>query len=161
MPENAPPATGYSAIVAVAVRVSGVVPVRLDATHIGTTEQQVGLTLGSVLVYLRTVQTVRAVVEGWTSASVAAECLGPARPVSQQRAGLAHVAGSQVSALVRLGGLPTVLAAPVTRRPGSSVPSHVRIQVGPIVWEVCDWTAYECLAAGWRQAASLLGARIV
>ncbi|MDN5917948.1 MAG: hypothetical protein L0I76_23110 [Pseudonocardia sp.] len=156
MPENAPSATGYSAIVSVAVRVSGNVPVRLDATNIGTPEQQVGLTLGSVLVYLRTVQTVRAVVEGWRSAKVAAESLGPARPISEQRAGLAHVAGSQVSALVRLGGLPTVLSAPVTRRPGSRVPSHVRIQVGPVVWEVCDWTAYECLAAGWLQAATLL-----
>ncbi|WP_214369806.1 hypothetical protein [Pseudonocardia sp. H11422] len=155
MIEEANPA-GYSAVLETIVRVSGAVPVRLDATHVGTPEQQVGLTLGSVLVYLRSQQTVRVIVEGWQSAAVAARHLGPARPISHHRAGLAPAAGSQVSTLVRLGGIPTVLAAPITRRPGSPVPSHVRIQVGPIVWQVCDWNAYEALAAGWRRAADLL-----
>ncbi|MFR9806497.1 hypothetical protein ACL02T_30035 [Pseudonocardia sp. RS010] len=149
-------ASGFSAAVEVTVRVSGEVPVRVDVTNAGTPEQQVGLTLGSVLIYLRNPGTVRAVVEGWRSANYAAQLLGPSRPVTYHHAGLAQVMGSQVSTLVRLGGIPNVLVAPITRRPGSPVPSHLRMQVGPIVWQVCDWNAYHSIAVGWERAGRLL-----
>lgn len=45
---------------AVVVRVAGVVPARLDLTHVGTPEQQLGLSLGTVLVYLWSGVTARA-----------------------------------------------------------------------------------------------------
>jgi hypothetical protein len=149
---------GFSAAVEITVRVSGEVPVRVDASNVGTPEQQVGLTLGSVLVYLRDRLTVTAVVEGWRSGNYSAQLLGPARPVAYHHAGLAQVMGSQVSTLVRLGGIPNVLVAPITRRPGGVVPSHLRMQVGPVVWQVCDWNAYHSIALGWERAARLLSA---
>jgi hypothetical protein len=42
-----------SAVLNVVVRVAGIVPVRVDLAYVGTPEQQVGLSLGTVLVYLR------------------------------------------------------------------------------------------------------------
>lgn len=33
----------------------------------------------------------------------------------------------------------------------------LRIQVGPLVWAVCDATAYASMRRAWRQAARLLG----
>lgn len=158
MSERTNPEAGYSAIMGMSVRVSGAVPIRVDAHHIGTPEQEVALTLGSVLVYMRSRQTAAAVVQGWRSAAVAAQCLGPARPLRDHRAALVSVMGSQVSALVRLGGLPTVTAAPVPRQKGTPTPTHVRIQVGPLVWQVCDWNAYERIAEGWRRGLRILSA---
>lgn len=43
--------TSASVVTNVVVRAAGVVPARLDLTHAGTAEQQLGLSLGTVLVY--------------------------------------------------------------------------------------------------------------
>ena len=41
-----------SAVMSVVVRVAGIVPARLDLSHVGTPEQQLGFSVGTVLVYL-------------------------------------------------------------------------------------------------------------
>ena len=53
-----------SVVTGLVVRAAGVVPARLDPVHVGTPQQQLGLSLGSVLVYLRSGVTARAVAEG-------------------------------------------------------------------------------------------------
>jgi hypothetical protein len=125
----------------------------LDLAHVGTAEQQLGLSLGSVLVYLRSGITARAVAEGWGQASVSAQSLSPAvvgrRPLP--------VGPSTVAAMVQLGGVPQVTSAFLPGRAGGAVPAALRVQVGPVTWEVCDATAYVTLLRAWRQAARLLG----
>lgn len=44
--------TASSVVTNLVVRAAGLVPARLDLAHVGTPEQQLGLTLGGVLVYM-------------------------------------------------------------------------------------------------------------
>lgn len=148
------PFTPRSAVVSVVVRVSGPVPIRLDATHLGAPEQQLGLSLGTVLIYLRSGTTARAVAEGWTSAAPLARRLAPPRDPRN----LMPVTPTMVGTLVRLAGIPTIVAAHVPAR-AHIEPSHLRLQIGPVIWQICDWAAYESMARGWRRAAATLGSK--
>lgn len=140
-----------STVMNVVVRVAGIVPVRFDVAHVGTTEQQLGLSLGTVLVYLRSGRTARSVAEEWNNARVLVRSLAPAvvgrRPLP--------IGPSVVTAMVQLAGVPRVVSAAEPARPG--VPAMLRVQVGPVTWQVCDATAYASLLRAWRQAARLLG----
>src|SRR5690349_9878948 len=84
------------------VRAAGLVPARLDLAHVGTPEQQLGLTLGGVLIYMRTGVTARAVAIGWGGAAVLAQSLPPA--VAGRRPLV--IGPTTVAAMVRLAGLP-------------------------------------------------------
>ncbi|WP_300008252.1 hypothetical protein [Pseudonocardia sp.] len=44
--------TSSSVVTNLTVRAAGLVPVRLDLAHVGTAEQQLGVTLGTVLIYI-------------------------------------------------------------------------------------------------------------
>lgn len=59
--------------------------------------------------------------------------------------------------MVQLAGLPRVTGAYEAARKDGVVPEMLRIQVGPLVWAVCDATAYASMRRAWRQAARLLG----
>lgn len=127
-----------SAVSLVVVRVAGEVPVRLDLSHAGLPEQQLGMSLGTALVYLRTGTTARSVAESWGRAVRLARSLSPA--VTGRRRLL--VGPSVVSVMVQLAGIPRVTGAYEEGREDWAVPEMLRIQVGPVVWEVCDATAY-------------------
>ena len=142
-----------SAVMSVVVRVAGIVPTRLDLTHVGTPEQQLGLSLGTVLVYLRSGITARAVAEQWRKAAILARSLTPA--VAGRRPLV--VGPSPVGVLVQLAGVPQVTSTLAPAHRGPDAPSVLRVPVGPLVWEVCDATAYTSLLRAWRQAARLLG----
>jgi hypothetical protein len=141
-----------AAVMAVVVRVAGVVPARLDLSHVGTAEQQLGLSIGTVLVYVHSEITARAVAEGWGKAVVLARSLSPA--VAGRRPLV--VGPSTVAAMVRMAGVPRVTAALAPAHLGPDAPTILRVQVGPVTWEVCDATAYTSLLRAWRQAARLL-----
>lgn len=142
-----------SVVTSLVVRAAGQIPARLDLAHVGTADQQLGLTLGSVLVYVRTGVTARAVAEEWTRASVLARALQPA--VAGRRPLV--VGPTTVAAMVRLAGVPEVEAAFLPARAYGAVPAVLRVQVGPVTWEICDATAYTSTLRAWRQAARLLG----
>jgi hypothetical protein len=145
-----------SAVMSIVVRVAGLVAVRHDLTHAGTPQQQLGMSLGTVLIYLRAGTTARTIAEQWTRAGVLAESLTPALVVA--RRGPLQVGPSTVAAMVRMGGLPRVTAALYPGRVGVAGASPmVRVQVGPVMWEVMDATAYVSLEKAWQQAAALLG----
>jgi len=59
--------------------------------------------------------------------------------------------------MVRFAGVPRVTWAFGPARAGGVVPAMLRIEVGPVTWEVCDATAYTSMLRAWRQAARLLG----
>lgn len=145
--------TSSSVVTNLVVRAAGLVPARLDLAHVGTPEQQLGLTLGGVLVYMRTGGTARAVADGWSAAAVHARSLPPA--VAGRRPLV--IGPTTVAAMVRLAGLPDIGAMFVPSRAGGAVPAVLRVQMGPVTWEVCDSTAYTSMLRAWRQAARLLG----
>ncbi|WP_103381249.1 hypothetical protein [Pseudonocardia dioxanivorans] len=153
VPQAEPVRPGACAVMGVVVRVAGTVPVRLDFSHAATREQQLGLSLGTVLVYLRAGVTARAVADGWANTAVLAR--GLAMGVVGKRP--MPVGPSSVAEMVRLGGVPRVTAAWFDAVTGTSRPAMLRIQTGPVTWEGCDSAAYRSLLAGWRQAAQLLG----
>lgn len=145
--------TKSSVVTSLTVRAAGLVPARLDLAHVGTAEQQLGLTLGTVLIYLRAGTTARAIADGWTSAAVAAQPLMPA--VAGRRPLL--IGPTTVAAMVRFAGMPRVTSTFEAARAEGSVPAVLRIKAGPITWEICDATAYTSMLRAWRQAARLLG----
>lgn len=141
-----------SVVMGIVVRVAGTVPVRLDLSHAGTPQRQLGMAAGAVLLYLRSAVTARAVAEQWAQAATHARCLAAA--VVGRRP--AVVGPSTISALVRLAGIPEVTAAVQPARPGGSDPTLLRLGVGPVTWEICDAVAYTTLLRAWRQATRLL-----
>ena len=145
--------TATSVVTNLVVRAAGLVPARLDLAHVGTPEQQLGITLGGVLIYMRHGVTARAVAEGWTAAAVLAQALRPA--VAGKRPLL--VGPTSVVAMVRLAGLPDVGAVVEPARADGAVPALLRLRMGPVTWEIYDATAYTSMLRAWRQAARLLG----
>lgn len=137
-----------AAVTNIVVRVAGIVPARMDLTHIGTPEQRLGLTAGMLLIYLRSAVTARSVAEGWGRAAVLARSLSHAiagrRPLM--------IGPSTVGALVQLAGAPEVTSTLVPGDAGQLL----QIQAGPVTWELCDANAYASLLRAWRQAARLL-----
>ncbi|ODU05234.1 MAG: hypothetical protein ABS81_08195 [Pseudonocardia sp. SCN 72-86] len=141
-----------STISRLVVRVAGLVPVRTDISHAGTMEQQLGLSLGTVLVYLRTGLTARVVAEGWASAAPLAQRLAPAIPGRR----VLPAGPSTASALIRMAGAPGVTMSFQPQRPDAGLGPALQLEVGPITWGICDATAYASLLRGWRRAARLL-----
>ncbi|GAA1392098.1 hypothetical protein GCM10009613_35950 [Pseudonocardia kongjuensis] len=139
------------------LRVAGPVPTRVDLRNAGTSEQQLGLTLGAVLVYLRSHYTARAIHEAWAQAAPLASALVPVL-TGRRRGVLATDGPWSATALVRLGGAPKVRTYLLEARPGSEFPSVLRMEVGPVTWEIYDGASYTALLRGWRTAMHILAA---
>lgn len=145
---------GAAQVMGFSVRVAGRIPTRLDLRHAGTPDRQLGLSLGMVLLYLRTHDTARLVEQGWASAAPLARSLTPF--LVGRRRGVMATGPWSVAAMVQLGGAPTITGGLIETRPGSEPPTMLRLQVGPITWDLCDAAAYTSTLGGWRAAANLL-----
>lgn len=114
-----------SAVLNVVVRVAGDIPARLDLTHAGTREQQLGMSLGTVLIYLRSATTARAVAEGWRTTAMLARPLSPIltgrRPSSPGRPPPGSSSGSR-----RAPGARGVPARPAQRHHSRAPAHHAR-----------------------------------
>lgn len=144
----------HRSVISVGVRVAGRVPTRVDLRFAGTAEQQLGLSLDTVLVYVRTVVTVRAVALAWGQAASQARSLSPV--LADRRRPAAGSGPWSIAAMVRLAGMPKVESVLLPARPGIELPTILRMQVGPITWELCDAASYTALLRAWRTAADLL-----
>ena len=148
-------------VAVILVRIAGEVPARLDLTHAGDPEQQLGMTVGQVLLYLRSATTAEAVWRGWRQAGALAAQLPPARPGRR----LMTVGPSTACVMVRVSGTPKMLTALQPGRPAAALtpeaPSTLRMTIGPVQWEVCDRTAYATILRAWHRAAVLLGSTTI
>ena len=119
----------YGTIFTTTCRVAGPQRVRVDATHTGTAEAMIGLTLGQLLIYLTSRETLEHYREGWDQGAREVRAL-PAvvrqRPVSEEP--------GIVSAMFRATGLPPRTVALL-----DCVPPLVRIQLGPLFGR--SWTS--------------------
>lgn len=151
--ESAERPDGVAQVIGFAVRVVGRVPGRVDLQHAGTPQCQLGLSLGTVLVYLGSHYTAQLIAGAWAGAVPLANSLASNR--SSRRSVLTSGPWS-VAAMVRLGGTPRVTGGLVPGQPGSEVPTMLRMRVGPVTWDLCDAAAYTTTLAAWRKAAALL-----
>jgi hypothetical protein len=131
-----------SIVMNIVVRAYGLVPVRLDLSHVGTPQHELSMGLGMVLVYVRSAITARAVAEQWGQAATHAKALSTA--VVGRRPAMSGA--STICAVVRLAGMPRVTAVLQPSRPGSPFPTHLRTTSAPCV-EIADRTAYATPAA--------------
>lgn len=135
-----------SVITAATIRLAGQVPSDLAINHLGTREQEASLRIGELLIYVRDPRTVATITQLWTQKRAATAALphviGPSRLHLPVRVGL-------VGVIVRLGGEPACTASWVAGRPGVAEPSHMRVEIGPIVWEICDQVAWHTVGHTW------------
>jgi len=148
---------GFAQVMGFSVRVAGRVPSRVDVQHAGTPECQLGLSLGTVLVYLSSHYTAQIIAGSWASAAPVAASLVPQLP-GRRRGALLSGGPWSVAAMVRMNGTPNVTGGLIAGRPGSEVPAMLRLRVGPVTWDLCDAAAYTTTLAAWKKAAALLAA---
>ncbi|ALL79295.1 hypothetical protein AD006_28675 (plasmid) [Pseudonocardia sp. EC080610-09] len=145
---------GVAALTSLVVRVAGHVPTGLDLRHAGTPEQQLGLTLGGVLVYLRSHHTAQLIDRAWAHAAPMTQSLNP--HLVGRRRGIMTTGPWAATALVRIGGSPQLRAALLPATAGHHRPAILRLELGPIAWELCDAASYTALRRAWNTAANLL-----
>jgi hypothetical protein len=135
-----------SVITAATMRVAGQVPTEIAIRHLGTPEQEASLLIGELLIYLRDPHIAGQVAQLWSQAKASTSALpnviGPSRLHLPTRIGL-------VGVIVRLGGDPRCTTTWMPGRAGVAYPSHTRVEVGPIVWEVCDRAAWHSIGRAW------------
>lgn len=154
---TAPRPDGNAQVMGFSVRVAGRIPTRVDLQHAGTPECQLGLSLGTVLVYLRSHYTAQIIAGTWASAAPSAASLIP-QLSGRQRGAVLTTGPWSVAAMVRMSGTPNITGGLIPGRPGSEIPSMLRLRVGPITWDLCDAAAYTTTLAAWKKAAALLAA---
>lgn len=135
-----------SVITAATMRVAGQVPTEITLRHLGEPEQEASLRIGELLIYLRDPHIAEQIAQLWTQAKPATSALpnmlGASRLHLPIRVGL-------VGVIVRLGGDPRCTTTWMPGRSGVAHPAHVRVEVGPIVWEICDRAAWHSIGRGW------------
>ncbi|MBN9739184.1 MULTISPECIES: hypothetical protein [unclassified Pseudonocardia] len=151
-----PIAGGAATVTGMVVRVAGHVPTRVDLRNAATAEQQLGLTLGAVLIYLRSHYTAHLIARSWSQAAPLAGSLTP--HLTGRRRGIMSTGPFSTSALIRIGGAPDLRAALIPAEPGQERPAILRLDLGSVSWELCDAASYAALRQGWQSAADLLAA---
>lgn len=147
---------GVAEVMTVGVRVAGRVQTRTDLRFAGTPEQMLGLSLGTVLIYLNSSLAARTVALAWGQAAPMARSLSPQLP-GPRRPVMATGPWS-LTTMIRMIGTPTVDTLLLPAQPGTNLPTMLRIQVGPITWDLADAAAFASLLNAWRGAADLLAA---
>jgi hypothetical protein len=135
-----------SAITAATIRVVGQVPTDICVSHLGTTEQEASLRIGELLIYLSDPHIAHQVAELWAQAKASTSALP--NVIGARRANLPARVGL-VGVIVRLGGDPQCGTTWIPGQPESVHPAHVRVEVGPIKWEVCDRAAWHSIGRAW------------
>lgn len=145
---------GVAEVMTVGIRVAGRVPTRVDLHFAGTPEQQLGLSLGATLIYVSSYLTARTIALAWGQATPMARSLSPVLPTGRRP--VLATGPWATSTMVRMFGTPAVDTMLMSARPGTNLPTMLRMQVGPITWELADAAAFTSLLEAWRTAADLL-----
>lgn len=134
-----------------AIRVAGEVASNVDLTHAGTPDAEAAVIVGTVLARIQGRRTAQRLVAIWRDAA-----LHTHRLVEHAgRAGRGNLAAECPAGLViRIGQDAAVRQdlMPATR----SLPTHIRIQVGPLVWLVMDRAAYTSMRELWERVERVL-----
>jgi hypothetical protein len=133
------------------VRAVGRVVCRVGAIDVGTAESAVVLRVGDVVFRVGDLYTLTALHFTWAIADEHMTAL----PYRVEAGHLGATPGLyRVGAVFDLQGHVTSAVAFV--RAHGQTPAHVRVQFGPIVWQVCDREAWESVHAAVRRALDLV-----
>ena len=140
-----------SAVVAAVFRVTGEVVIQARVLAPGTPEQQVTMRIGDALIYLRDPVVARRIRQRWDAAVLLASQRLPKR-VSPRLAGT--VPGTYPVAVAQeLTAVVDVTTSWHTGHQAAHTPPHLRAQIGVLIWQVCDFTAWRRIGNAWWYAA--------
>jgi hypothetical protein len=142
--------SGNTSVQTVTIRAVGKVEGHIDVAHARTPETVVTLVIGSSLIRLYRKDVVHRIRECWQSAAVNLHRLPDA--VSATWLG---PTSAPVGIVVRIGNDVTT-SATLMPASGQLVRPYLRIQVGPLVWQVIDRAAYESITPLWDHAHDML-----
>lgn len=135
-------------IYSITLRVAGPQRVTVDAHHTGTQQAFLGIAIGALLVYTSQREVCGQLRRGWEHA---ARLAGKLPRAAQRPTTADHAAGTGLAAaMVRLEGQVGLTIAGIPASSATGIPAHVRIQLGPLVWQVLDQTAYATIRDGLR-----------
>jgi hypothetical protein len=132
----------------VTLRIVGPVKVRVITVSTDLNDVQASAMIGNVLCRVYSRQTAQHIRQCWQHASHLAERL-PER-INPAWLGSSPNPYANVAAVIGLGGKPVATAAYIPVNTTLRAPQHLRMVVGPVVWEVCDQEAFTSIARGWR-----------
>lgn len=136
-----------STVLAVVMRVAGPVPTEVHPYAIGYPEQQVTARIGDAVLYLTEPAVAGYVRQQWDATQYLAACRLPER-VSQTW--LAPRPGTYpIGVTLRLTHHVEVTTQWATGRSSTRTPAHLRIQVGQLVWQVCDRESWRRIGDAW------------
>jgi hypothetical protein len=147
------PGLHASAITNATLRIAGEIRADINVAHLGTPEQEASLRIGELLIYLRdpsiAVRVGKDCARARTHTAILPQLAGASRLHLPVRVGV-------VGLVIRLGGAPRTVITGVPARPGVAVPPHVRVEIGPVTFEVCDQVAWWALGRAWALLARAL-----
>jgi hypothetical protein len=141
---------GTTTVQTVTIRAVGDVDGHVDVTYAGTPEAIVTVAIGPALIRLYQADVAFRIREGWKAAAVSLHRLPEAVSTTW-----AVPVSSPVGIVVRIGVDVTTTSAlvPATRQLRRD---HLRMQVGPLVWQVLDRAAYRSIVQLWERAEQML-----
>ena len=143
-----------STVVATVMRVTADVITRVEPYALDCPEQQVSVRIGDALVFLRQYAVAERIRQRWDAAVYLASRRLP-RQVPQRW--LSAVPGTYpVTIAQQLTGAVEVSTSWHPGHPATHTPPHLRIQVGALIWQVCDWPAWRLIGEAWWSAAQHL-----
>lgn len=135
-----------SVITSATVRVAGQTPVDIGVSHLGAPEQEVSLRTGELLIYVSDPGVTELVIAAWRQSRPIIGALPQVAAVSRlhipARVGLCGL-------IVRLSGTPVCGGSWMPARAGVAQPAHVRLDVGPVAFQICDQAAWHTLGRAW------------
>lgn len=143
-------ATGSTVVQEVTIPASGEVDGRVDVTHAGTYHAVASVTIGTVLVRLKSRPAAEQIVETWQLAALHLDSI------------VEDANRDQLGPDLGVGPVGVVLAVEsyVATRfdaiPVQAGRNYLRIRVGPVVWLVYDRAAYWSIRKLWEVAEQLI-----
>lgn len=135
------------------VRTSGAVLCRVDAHNIGGDDVSVSVRLGDITVRVHKLDALNELHYAWT---IAGNEMNGLPPYYEDLHAGGNPSLHRAHLHVDLPGVPTKSITRIRRTEHS--PAHIRIQFGPIVWEVTDYMAWNDVLAALTTAVDVFDA---
>lgn len=153
---TSPPAAPVraSTVLVVVMRVAGPVPTQVHPHALGESEQQVTARIGDAVVYLTEPTVAGRIRQQWDATQYLAATRLPER-VSQTW--LAPTPDTYpLGVALRLTGSVEVATQWIQARRETRTPSHLRVRVDRLVWQICDRQAWQRIGQAWFDAQQYL-----
>lgn len=135
------------------IRALGDIDCKVDVDEVGTAHAVASLTVGTVLARIAGRKTAEQMVETWREAALHLAKLPTT--VSQTWTG-PDLGVSTIGVVVRFGG--DVAMRQDLLPPSKALPHHhLRVQIGPVVWQVLDQAAHASMDRAFTRVHAALG----